>query len=145
MAAQPLSPEVQRLPVISRVRAKTLRVGRLDGPTPAIARRLVDDALEVEKTGLNGIFYLDARGLKGQAAPGNYVWFDQHLLRLSDLLKKYSGMKVVLDGNLASFPRAPAPMPPSIAVGIPWPTMCPPLPGRKARWVITWPVPRPPP
>ena len=99
----------ERLPVISRVRAKTLRVGRLDGPTPAVARRLVDDALEVEKTGLNGIFYLDARGLKGQAAPGNYVWFDQHLLRLSDLLKKYSGMKVVLDRQPGLFPPGSCP------------------------------------
>ena len=59
----------ERLPVISRVRAKTLRVGRLDGPTPATARRLVDDALEVEKTGLSGVFYLDARGLEGPGRP----------------------------------------------------------------------------
>ncbi len=32
----------------------------------------------------------------------------------------------------------------SIAVGTPWAPMCPPLRGTKARWVITWPVPRPP-
>ena len=48
----PFNLRFERLPVISRVRAKTLMVGRLDGPTPATARRLVDDALEVEKTGL---------------------------------------------------------------------------------------------
>jgi uncharacterized protein (TIGR03790 family) len=99
----------ERLPVISRVRAKTLRVGRLDGPTPATARRLVDDALEVEKTGLSGIFYLDARGLKGRAAPGDYAWFDQHLLRLSDLLKKYSDLKVVLDRQPDLFPPGSCP------------------------------------
>ena len=99
----------ERLPVISRVRAKTLRVGRLDGPTPATARRLVDDALEVEGTGLSGVFYLDARGLKGQATPGSYVWFDQHLLHLSDLLKKYSKMKVVLDQKPAVFPPGSCP------------------------------------
>ena len=93
----PFNLRFERLPVISQVRAKTLMVGRLDGPTPATARRLVDDALEVEKAGLSGVFYLDARGLTGQATPGNYVWFDQHLLHLSDLLKKYSDMKVVLD------------------------------------------------
>ena len=105
----PFNLRFERLPVISKVRAKTLMVGRLDGPTPATARRLVDDALEVEKTGLSGVFYLDARGLTGQAAPGNYVWFDQHLLHLSDLLKKYSDMKVVLDKKPGVFPPGSCP------------------------------------
>jgi len=105
----PFNLRFERLPVISKVRAKTLMVGRLDGPTPATARRLVDDALEVEKAGLNGVFYLDARGLTGQATPGNYVWFDQHLLHLSDLLKKYSEMKVVLDKQPGLFPPGSCP------------------------------------
>jgi uncharacterized protein (TIGR03790 family) len=69
----------------------------------------VDDALEVEKTGLSGVFYLDARGLKGQAAPGSFVWFDQHLLHLAGLLKKYSEMKVVLDTQPAVFPPGSCP------------------------------------
>ena len=105
----PFNLRFERLPVISKVRAKTLMVGRLDGPTPATARRLVDDALEVEKAGLNGVFYLDARGLTGQATPGNYVWFDQHLLLLSDLLKKYSDLKVVLDKQPGLFPPGSCP------------------------------------
>ncbi len=105
----PFNLRFERLPVISKVRAKTLMVGRLDGPTPATARRLVDDALEVEKTGLSGVFYIDARGLKGQAALGTYVWFDQHLLHLSDLLEKYSDMKVVLDKQPAVFPPGSCP------------------------------------
>ena len=105
----PFHLQFERLPVISRVRANTLRVGRLDGPTPATARRLVDDALEVEKTGLSGVFYLDARGLKGQATPGGYAWFDQHLIRLSDLLKKYSDLKVVLDQKPDLFPPGSCP------------------------------------
>ncbi|MBM4300176.1 MAG: TIGR03790 family protein [Deltaproteobacteria bacterium] len=105
----PFNLRFNQLPVIARVRAKTLMVGRLDGPTPAMARRLVDDALEVEKAGLSGVFYLDARGLTGQATPGNYVWFDQHLLRLSDLLKKHSDMKVVLDKQPGLFPPGSCP------------------------------------
>jgi uncharacterized protein (TIGR03790 family) len=98
-----------RLPFIRAVRARTVMVGRLDGPTPAIARRLVDDALAVEQTGLNGVFYIDARGLAGKAVVGNYVWFDEHLLRLSDLLKKYSALKVVLDKKPAVFPPGSCP------------------------------------
>ena len=93
----PFNFEFNRLPFIREVRAHTVMVGRLDGPTPAIARRLVDDALAVEKTGLTGVFYIDARGLAGKPEVGSYTWYDQHLLRLYDLVKKYSDLKVVLD------------------------------------------------
>ena len=91
------------------VRDKTVMVGRLDGPTPAIARRLIDDAMEVEKTGLAGTFYIDARGLGGTTKVGSYAWFDQHLINLYDLVKKYSGMKVVLDKKPAVFPPGSCP------------------------------------
>jgi uncharacterized protein (TIGR03790 family) len=98
-----------RLPVIARVRARTLMVGRLDGPTPAIARRLVDDALAVEHSGLKGIFYIDARGLTGQGGPGSYVWFDRHLVHLAEVVRKRSAMKVVLDRRPALFPPGSCP------------------------------------
>jgi uncharacterized protein (TIGR03790 family) len=98
-----------RLPYIHKVRAHTVMVGRLDGPTPTIARRLVDDALAVEKTGLNGVFYIDARGLAGKAKFGSYPWFDQHLLHLYDLVKQYSDMKVVLDKKPSVFPPGSCP------------------------------------
>lgn len=105
----PFNLAYSRWPVIKQVKDKTLMVGRLDGPTPAIARRLVDDALEVEKTGLTGTFYIDARGLGGQAKLGNYAWFDQHLLRLYDFLKQYSDMKMVLDKKPQVFPPGSCP------------------------------------
>lgn len=50
-------------------------VGRLDGPDAATARRLVDDALAVERHGLLGRCYVDARGLTA----GNYALGDQWL------------------------------------------------------------------
>lgn len=105
----PFNLSYDRLPNINHIRARTLRVGRLDGPTPDIARRLVDDALEVEKAGLTGIFYLDARGLTGEPAVGGYPWFDQHLLHLSEVVKQYSKMRVVLDKNSAVFPPGSCP------------------------------------
>ena len=105
----PFNLRFDRLPVISKVRAKTLMVGRLDGPTPATARRLVDDALEVEETGLSGVFYIDARGLTGKEERGNYVWFDRHLLDLSDLVRKFSTMKMVLDKQPGVFPPGSCP------------------------------------
>ncbi|MGO9622773.1 MAG: TIGR03790 family protein [Desulfobaccales bacterium] len=98
-----------RISFINDVRNKTLMVGRLDGPTPAIARRLVDDALEVEQKGLTGVIYLDARGLTGKEEPGNYVWFDHHLIHLYDLIKQYSDMQVVLDKKPEVFPPGSCP------------------------------------
>ena len=41
---------------------RTMMVARLDGPSVEIAKRLVDDAIEVETTGLSGTIYLDGRG-----------------------------------------------------------------------------------
>jgi uncharacterized protein (TIGR03790 family) len=105
----PFNLRYDRLSFIRTIRADSLMVGRLDGPTPAIARRLVDDALEVEKTGLTGVFYIDARGLGGTPAVGNYVWFDQHLLHLQEVVKKYSDMKVVLDKRPAVFAAGSCP------------------------------------
>jgi uncharacterized protein (TIGR03790 family) len=105
----PFNLRFDRISFINNVRTQSLMVGRLDGPTPAIARRLVDDALETEEAGLSGIFYLDAQGLTGQAEVGNYVWFDQHLLHLSDLVTEYSWMTVVLDKKSSLFPPGSCP------------------------------------
>jgi uncharacterized protein (TIGR03790 family) len=105
----PFNGGFDRISFIQDVRANTVMVGRLDGPTPAIARRLVDDALAVENTGLTGTFYIDARGLGGKPEVGSYTWYDQHLIHLYDLVKKYSDMKVVLDKKPALFPPGSCP------------------------------------
>jgi uncharacterized protein (TIGR03790 family) len=44
-------------------------VGRLDGPTDAIVRRMIDDSLAAEKEGLWGRVYIDARGLMPSSGP----------------------------------------------------------------------------
>jgi uncharacterized protein (TIGR03790 family) len=105
----PFNVGFDRISSVHDVRDKTVMVGRLDGPTPAIARRLVDDAMEVERTGLTGTFYIDARDLGGDTIVGSYAWFDQHLIHLYDLVKKYSGMKVVLDKKPGVFPPGSCP------------------------------------
>ncbi|MCK9376827.1 MAG: TIGR03790 family protein [Syntrophobacterales bacterium] len=105
----PFNLRYDRVPFIGKVRGRAVMVGRLDGPTPAVARRLVDDALDTEQAGLTGVFYIDSRGLSGQAAVGTYAWFDQHLLHLYDLVHKSSKLKVVLDKNPAVFPPGSCP------------------------------------
>jgi uncharacterized protein (TIGR03790 family) len=94
---------------MQRFRRAVVMVGRLDGPTPEIARRLVDDALEIEKNGLKGTFYLDARGLKGDGKVGSYDWFDTHLVHLAQIMKERSNLKVVLDQKPELFPPRSCP------------------------------------
>jgi len=105
----PFNLAYDRLPFIKEVRQQTIMVGRLDGPTPEIAKRLVDDALETEKAGLKGNLYIDARGLKGEGEYGSYAWYDRHLTEFYDQVKKSSSMKVVLDQNPQLFPPGSCP------------------------------------
>ena len=105
----PFNAGFDKFPAIAEIRQKTLMVGRLDGPTPEIARRLVDDALTVEAQGLQGVFYIDTRGLQGDDKYGGYAWYDHHLLQLYDLVKQRSTLKVVLDKNPEVFPPGSCP------------------------------------
>ncbi len=78
----------------------TLLTCRLDGPTPEIAKRLVDDALETEKEGLQGKVYVDARGIgydpKGDPGFG-YGGYDQSMRDMAALLKDDAKLEVILD------------------------------------------------
>lgn len=73
---------------------------RLDGPTAAIARGLVDKAMEAEKSGLKGKVYVDARGIK-DVPKGDPGWglqgYDESMREMAALLKDSGKMEVVLD------------------------------------------------
>jgi uncharacterized protein (TIGR03790 family) len=79
---------------------------RLDGPTPEIAKRLVDDALKAEKTGLKGKVYVDARGLKYDRAadPGGTALhgYDESFRETGYLLAE-AHLDVTLDDKEALF------------------------------------------
>jgi uncharacterized protein (TIGR03790 family) len=84
-----------------------MMTARIDGPTPAIAKRLIIDALATEKTGLKGKVYVDARGLKPAKSgdPGwGYEGYDDSMIEMADLLKGAGKMDVTLDRNEALFP-----------------------------------------
>jgi uncharacterized protein (TIGR03790 family) len=73
---------------------------RLDGPTPALVKRLIDDAVAVEKKGLKGKVYVDARGIRydPNGDPGmGYGGYDESMREMARLLEKEGGMSVVLD------------------------------------------------
>jgi uncharacterized protein (TIGR03790 family) len=78
----------------------TLLTARLDGPTPAIARRLVDDAVAVEAKGLAGTVCVDARGIrfdpKGSDTGRGYAGYDESMREMARLFAK-AGFEVTLD------------------------------------------------
>lgn len=89
-----------------------LMTARLDGPTPEIAKRLVDDAIAVEARGLNGKVYIDARGIGFDAKkPGDahgYGGYDQSFRETAALLKD-AKFDVTLDDKNDLFPPVSCP------------------------------------
>ena len=95
-------------PLYRNAGAKTgaiLFTARLDGPTPEIAKGLVDAAIEAEANGLAGIAYIDALGL----TKGSYKLGDKWLLAVGGILKS-AGFFTRVDRAAATF-HADVPMP----------------------------------
>jgi uncharacterized protein (TIGR03790 family) len=83
-----------------------LMVSRLDGPSAALAMRLVDDAVAVEKQGLAGKVYVDARGIRYDPKKGDwfgYSGYDESLREMARLLEKEAKLPVTLDDKPALF------------------------------------------
>ncbi|HBH55056.1 MAG TPA: hypothetical protein DDY91_24510 [Planctomycetaceae bacterium] len=89
--------------LVGRTLPPTLIVARLDGPSLTIAKRLVDDAVAVEKEGLTGKIYIDARGIKDNKGPGSYGDYDQSLRELAGLLREKSALPVTFDDRQELF------------------------------------------
>ncbi len=83
-----------------------LMTARLDGPSAALAMRLVDQAVEIEKKGLTGKVYVDARGIRYDAKADRgfgYGGYDESLREMARLLEKQAGLPVVLDDRPGLF------------------------------------------
>ena len=96
-----INPLYWRVPAAKRKEAPpVLMTARLDGPSAAVAKRLVDDALAAEAAGLKGKVYVDARGIKydpknPRQATG-YEGYDESFREAAALLKA-GGLDVTLD------------------------------------------------
>lgn len=75
-----------------------LMTTRLDGPTPAIAKGLVDKAIQAETNGLWGRAYFDARGLTN----GPYVLGDDWIRTTARLMRQL-GFETVLEDTESTF------------------------------------------
>jgi uncharacterized protein (TIGR03790 family) len=76
-----------------------LLVARLDGPTPEIARGLVDKAMRAERDGLWGRAYFDARGLD---PTNSYYMGDQWILAAAQISAAL-GFETVVDDKPETF------------------------------------------
>lgn len=78
-----------------------LMVARLDGPTPEIARSLVDKAMEAETNGFWGRVYCDIRS----TTDTNYVVGDEWIRGAFDICR-ILGYEGIIDTNAATFPAS---------------------------------------
>lgn len=74
-------------------------VCRLDAPTGQIVRRMIDDSLQAERTGLWGITYIDTRGIK----EGAMILGDNWLNGIAADCRKH-GLPVIKDDKPELFP-----------------------------------------
>ena len=76
-----------------------LMVTRLDGPSPQLAKTLVDKAIAAERDGLWGRAYIDLRGIKdGKLSTG-----DERLRKVGEITRR-SGFTTVVDNQPATLP-----------------------------------------
>jgi len=84
-------------------------VSRLDGPSPSLVEKIIEDSLVAEKEGLTGGAYFDARwpdpGLKEVT---RYAWYDRSIHRAAELVGR-SGVvgNVVVDQKSDLFQPGP--------------------------------------
>ena len=82
---------------------RTMMVSRIDAPTLKLAKGLIDTAISVEKSGLHGTAYFDARGLAKpedtNLQPGSYADYDHALLQLAKVMNEQTDIKVVLENT----------------------------------------------
>jgi uncharacterized protein (TIGR03790 family) len=89
---------------IEKMPQRVLIVSRLDGPSDSIVRRIVADAIQVEKQGLAGIAYFDARWPnKGDKNPNPTSSYDASIHGAARIVEKSNKMKVMLDDRESLF------------------------------------------
>ena len=90
-----------------------LMVSRLDGPTEEIVKRIIDDSIEVEKKGLQGKAYFDARSPKpaevNAKQASDYAFYDLSIHLTAERIGKSGRMPVVIDDKDQLFKEGECP------------------------------------
>lgn len=97
----------QVTPDLRRRLPQTVMTCRLDGPNVEVAKRLITDAVAVEKEGLKGKVYVDARGIKFDAASDptgiGLAGYDESMREMAHLLNNQARLAVTLEDTPALF------------------------------------------
>jgi uncharacterized protein (TIGR03790 family) len=87
-----------------------LMVSRLDGPTAASVRRIIDDSIGAEKEGLDGAAYFDARwALDPSAKLSGYKLYDMSIHQAAKQVQKNRNLPVHLNESPALFQSGQCP------------------------------------
>jgi len=87
-----------------------LMVSRLDGPSYNIVKRIIDDSIKAEQTGLQGTAYFDARWEeKKDKKLSAYEVYDKSIHQAAKLVKKAGIMPVVIDSTNELFKKDDCP------------------------------------
>ncbi|MDT8405488.1 TIGR03790 family protein [Sulfuriflexus sp.] len=87
-----------------------LFVARLDAPSEKIVRRMIDDSLAAETSGLQGTTYIDARWPKADKDKRNaYELYDHSLHQAADKIAAGRAMPMVVNDQQALFQAGEAP------------------------------------
>ncbi len=83
---------------------------RLDGPSPEIVKRIILDSISAEKKGLKGRACFDARWKDpGNKQLSGYAFYDQSIHRAADIVKRTTGMHVLMDDKPSLFKKGECP------------------------------------
>jgi uncharacterized protein (TIGR03790 family) len=85
---------------IKEKRDDVFMVSRLDGPSSEIVKRIIDQSVKVEKEGLKGAAYFDARWLRpkdDEKVETAYKFYDKSIHKAAELVRKSGRMPVVLN------------------------------------------------
>ena len=89
---------------------EVLFVSRLDGPTEAIVKRIIDDSLATEAEGLKGTAYFDARWKRPEKNPDSgYAFYDNSIHRAAAQVTAAQRLPVVVDDKQTLFQPGQAP------------------------------------
>ena len=100
---------------IKNIPRRVILVSRVDGPTPAIVRRIIDDSIHAEKEGLSGKAYFDARWPekslpdKKVSKPSAYEIYDLAIHKAARIVRESKKLPVVLDERPELFGPGEAP------------------------------------
>ena len=89
-------------------RDTTLLVSRLDGPTAGVVRRVIDDSVAAERSGLKGKAYFDARWPRSRKkasfrGKSGYQFYDASIYRAADLVRQTGCMPVIVNDKPGVF------------------------------------------